>query len=380
VMLQVRFAGGTIAPLGGEMRSTLEEIVALQSEYDATKTAAMERRGLLIRNVLPAELETHAADLNAALGPYGEDAEAEGKDNQGQMSRIPWVRWFSKSRSPSATNGWYVVYLFHADGSGVSLCLSHGSTQIVGTGFVNRTEAEVAELMSWAATVLGTEFEADPDIRLGVVLGKFDLARGYENTTVVSKFYQSGRIPADQVLLGDLLRFMPPLAKLYRAQEQGIAPGAVSVEMLGLYHDLDKLASPLKELPKGQGRGLSGPLRKLVELHAMRLAEDWLKEGGFEYENVAARDSCDFRARLHGEDWVIEVKGTTGGLGSVLLTRNEVALHRASHPRNALLVVHGIVLSPEGTSASGGELAVFSPWMLDPDRLSPVCFEYRLPT
>src|SRR5262245_33203446 len=98
----------------------------------------MERRGILIRRTLPEDLESQGLALRAALGKYGVDAKAEGKDNQGQMSRIPWVRWFSNSRSPSATSGWYVVYLFHPDASGVSLCLSHGSTQIVGTGFVNR--------------------------------------------------------------------------------------------------------------------------------------------------------------------------------------------------------------------------------------------------
>ena len=161
------------------VRETLQEIVTLQKSYDASKTPEMDRRGSLIRRTLPAEIQSISPELRQALGVYGEDAQVEGKDNQGQMSRIPWVRWFSDSRSPSATSGWYVVYLFHPDGSGVSLCLSHGSTEIVGTGFVNRSDAEVAELMSWATGVLGSEFEADPDIRLGISLGRFDLARGY---------------------------------------------------------------------------------------------------------------------------------------------------------------------------------------------------------
>ncbi|WP_352591878.1 DUF3578 domain-containing protein [Mesorhizobium sp. M0028] len=359
------------------MRETLQEVVALQARYSASKTPDMDRRGILIRRTLPADLESHGSALRTALGEYGMDAKAEGKDNQGQMSRIPWVRWFSESRSPSATSGWYVVYLFHPDGSGVSLCLSHGSTQIVGTGFVNRSDAEVAELMGWAASVLGSEFAADPDIRLGIDLGTFDLARGYERTTVASKFYPNARLPADDVLFADAMRFMGPLAKLYEAQEAGIAPGSISAEMLGLYDDLEKLASPVKDRPKGQGR-MSAAMRKLVELHAMTIAERWLKAEGFEYKNVAATDSCDFRARRGAEDWVIEVKGTTGGLTSVLLTRNELALHRTSHPRNALLVVHGIRLLEGETSPKGGELVVFSPWLVEADRLSALTFEYRL--
>lgn len=359
------------------MRETIQEIVSLQANYSASKTPDMDRRGVLIRRALPAELASRSNVLRAALGKYGTDARSEGKDNQGQMSRIPWVRWFSESRSPSATGGWYVVYLFHPDGSGASLCLSHGSTQIVGTGFVNRSDAEVAELMRWAASVLGSEFAADSGIRLGVDLGAFDLARGYERTTVASKFYPKGRIPTEDILFADLVRFMGPLAKLYEAQESGIAPGSISAEMLGLYDELERTSSPLKERPKGQGR-MSAPMRKLVELHAMKFAERWLKDEGFTYKNVSATDSCDFRAQRGGEDWAIEVKGTTGGLISVLLTRNEVTLHRTCHPRNALLVVHGIQLLEGETSPRGGELTAFSPWQVEEDRLNALAFEYRL--
>lgn len=361
------------------MRETLQEILTLQESYTASRSDEMDRRGLLIRRALPREMETRGAALRGALGKFGEDAKAEGKDNQGQMSRIPWARWFSASRSPSATSGWYVVYLFHPDASGVSLCLSHGSTQIVGTGFVNRRDAEVAELMSWAASVLGPEFEADPGVRLGIELGSFDLARAYERTTVASKFYPSGRIPSDEALSADLLRFMQPLAKLYQAQESGVAPGSISDEMLGQLDEIEKVASPVKNRPMGQGR-LPAPLRKLVELHAMTLAERWLRDEGFAYDNVSATDSCDFRARKGGEEWVVEVKGTTGGPTSVLLTRNEVSLHRTNYPRTALLVVHGIAISETGTSAVGGELLVFCPWRVEDDRLSALAFEYRLPS
>lgn len=363
------------------MRETLQEIVELQASYSASTSPEMERRGLLIRRTLPADIESRGTVLRAALGKFGEDAEAEGKDNQGQMSRIPWARWFSRSRSPSATSGWYVVYLFHPEGSGVSLCLSHGSTQIVGTGFVNRSDAEVAELMNWAASVLGSEFESDPGIRRGIELGTFDLARGYERTTVASKFYAKDRIPSDDELFADLLRFVRPLAQLYDAQESGVAPGSISTEMLDLYDEVEKVASPVKNRSKGQGR-LTAPLRKLVELHAMTIAEQWLRDEGFEYENVSATDSCDYRARRLGKEWVIEVKGTTGGPASVLLTRNEVALHRVSHPHNALLVVHGIEMLDRDAipKVRGGELAVFTPWRVEDDRLSALVFEYRLPS
>jgi hypothetical protein len=360
------------------MRETLEQIVSLQAEYRAEATPAMQRRGLLVRRTLPDEIRALAPELQAVLGRYGNDAEAQGKDNMGQMARIPWVRWFSRSRSPSATQGWYVVYLFHPDASGVSLCLSHGSTHLDGSALVNRSDSEVAELMGWASGVVGSEFDGDRTVRRSISLGTFDLARAYERTTVFSKFYAAGRVPPDASLSADLSRFMGPLAKLYRAQELGITPGAPSADLVALREDVERITAPLKARPSGQGRGLSGPARKLVELHAMGLAREWLNEQRFEFDDVSAKESCDFRARRSGEEWVIEVKGTTGGPGSVLLTANEVALHRSRHPYNVLLIAHGIILSDDGTQVRGGELVAYSPWVLDEERLSPVCYEYRL--
>lgn len=361
------------------MRETLQKIVSLQEQYTALNTAAMQQRGNLVRKTLPDDLRGIASRLRDAMAPYGEDADAEGRDNTGQMSRIPWVRWYSKSRSPSATAGWYIVYLFHPDASGVSLCLSHGSTQIEGNAFVKRSEAEVAELMTWASGVVGEEFASDATVRKGITLGTFDLAIAYERTTVFSKLYATGQIPSDAALADDLARFLQPLAKLYQAKERGVQPGAASPDLLDLRDEIEKITSPLKPRAKGQGRGLSGPARKLIEYEAMRHARLWLKDQRFEFEDVSASDSCDFRARRAGQEWVIEVKGTTGGPGSVLLTHNEVNLHRASHPRNALLVVHGISLLEGGTSVAGGELVAFCPWKVDEERLSPICYEYRLP-
>jgi MrcB-like, N-terminal domain len=209
------------------MQSRLRRIVELQKSYDPTGTPAMKERGDLIRHELPDEIRSLGPELRRVLGAYGDDADAQGKDNMGQNSRIPWVRWYSRSRSPSATQGWYVVYLFHADASGVSICLSHGSTNLEGSALVQKSDAEVAEFMNWASAVVGKEFAGDATVRRGITLGNFDLARAYERTAVFSKFYPAGRgMPDDEVLRTDLMRFVGLLAKLYRAQELGHEPGA----------------------------------------------------------------------------------------------------------------------------------------------------------
>jgi hypothetical protein len=361
------------------MREQFETVITLQAEFSGENTPAMQRRGLLIRRDIPAEIITRSGELRAALGTFGDDATAQGRDGTGRKTYVPWVRWYSPARSPSAQRGWYIVYLFHPDASGVSLCISHGSTTLENGAYVEKSDAEVAELMDWANAVVGTEFVDDTSVRRGIALGSGQLAAAYERTTVFSKFYSTGQVPADDILFDDLLRFSRPLQKLYRAQDLGLTPGQAHLDTAHLAAEIERFTAPLRSKSgTGQGRGLSPGDRKLIEIHAMGFARRWLDENGFISNDVSAIDSCDFRAMRDNEEWVIEVKGTTGGLGAVLLTPNEIALHRRWHPRNALLVVHGIQLGPDPGKVGGGELVAVTPWKIDDERLKPVCFEYRL--
>ncbi len=338
----------------------------------------MTLRGQLVRDALRLELSEWRLEIANALGRYGDDLGIKGGDGSGRKSIVPWARLYSKRMSPAPTKGWYVVYLFHPDGRGVSLCLNHGSTTSDGRNFKSIGRAEAAELVSWGRSILTDDFSQDEAVRLGVVLGKQRLAAAYERTALFSKFYADGAVPTDAELVADLTLFSTALAKLYRAQELGIVPGSSSPEVVQILQLAEEMAAPFKQPQRGQGWGLDTAAKTAVELRAMRVAEEWLSKEGFVFNDVSSTDSCDFRAQRDGEDWVIEVKGTTGGPKSILVTRNEVALHRMAHPLNALIVVHGIKLRKDGVSASGGTLLVLSPWLLEDDRLSPTSYEYRL--
>lgn len=129
----------------------------------------------------------------------------------------------------------------------------------------------------------------------------------------------------------------------------------------------------------GQGFGLSPAQRRLVELRAMAVAADWLRANGFsEVQDLSATASCDYVASRAGQRQVIEVKGTTGDLGDIVLTANEVALHRDWHPHNPLIVVHGIALSADSTQATGGEIVIHDPWIIDEAALKPTVYSYAL--
>lgn len=360
------------------LTSTLQSIIALQREHASTGTPSMNRRGELVRDVLPREISEWRFEIANALGRYGDDLGIKGGDGSGRKSIVPWARLYSKSLSPAPTMGWYIIYLFHPDGSGVSLCLNHGSTKAGGRTFKSLDRADAAELAGWGRSVLADDFSQDDAVRIGISLGRQRLAAAYERTALFSKFYADGAVPTDAELVADLKLFATSLAKLYRAQELGIVPGSSSPEVVQILQLAEEMAAPFKPPQRGQGWGLDTAAKTAVEHRAMRVAEAWLSQEGFAFTDVSSTDSCDFRAHRDGQDWVIEVKGTTAGPKSILVTRNEVALHRASYPLNALIVVHGIKLGKDGLSASGGMLLVLSPWRLEDDRLSPTSYEYRL--
>ncbi|RYG87532.1 MAG: DUF3578 domain-containing protein [Alphaproteobacteria bacterium] len=357
--------------------STLDEIVTLQGLHSSLDTPAMKARGQLVRETLKAELSEWRIPIATAFGRYGDDLEVKGSDGTGLKALVPWARLYSRRMSPAPTKGWYLVYLFHPDAAGVSLCLSHGSTTPEDGNFKGISRADAAELVSWAQSVLKNEFGPEENVLNGIKLGKQRLAAAYERTTVFSKFYAANSIPDDEDLVADICQFANALAKLYRAQDAGVVPGSAGAEVVEVLQLAEDMAAPFQQPLRGQGWGLDGPERRAVELRAMKVAEDWLTREGFNFTDVSASDSCDFRARRDGSDWIIEVKGTTGGPKSILVTRNEVALHRASHPLNALLVVHGIKLGKNG-AATGGSLLAISPWLLDDNRLEATSYEYRL--
>ncbi|WP_226635889.1 MrcB family domain-containing protein [Brevundimonas poindexterae] len=360
------------------MQETLQEILDLQRHYSSADTLEMRLRGKLVRDRLCSEITRVASNIGNALGQYGTDLAVQGSDGAGRKAIVPWTRIFSKHMSPSATVGWYLVFLFHPDGDGVSLCLSHGSTIPKDGNFKSRSRAEAEHLMEWASAVVGADFASDMEVRRGVELGSQRLAAAYERTTLLSRFYPRFAIPKDDVLLDDIVAFAAMLARLYAAQDAGLTPGASSPAVTEVLQVSEGLAAPFKFAGRGQGWGLDHAGRIAVEHQAMKIAETWLAEQMFAYQDVSSTDSCDFRASRDGEQWVIEVKGTTGSAGSVLVTRNEVALHKACHPKNALLIVHSIELSADGRSATGGKLRAICPWKVDDDRLHPTAYEYRL--
>jgi hypothetical protein len=105
------------------MLDTLLKICGLQPAYSPLNTEAMQERGRLIRQTLPAELRAMSPELRAALGPFEDEFDIGASDGIGRKTEAPWVRIFATSMSPTPRAGFYVVLHFAADGSAVFVTL-----------------------------------------------------------------------------------------------------------------------------------------------------------------------------------------------------------------------------------------------------------------
>lgn len=356
------------------------EVLELQAAYSSSNTSEMGRRGDLIRNVIPVSWEQCRPALVQATGLKNEDLLIEGRDGTGLKSRVPWVRFASKAASPSATAGWYVVLLHRRDGAGAYLALAHGSTQFDGGAFIARSDEELARLMAWGRAALSERLAIDPTLVYEVRLGaKATLALAYEKSCLAAYYYPMASIPSDAAIQRDMLVLADLLGRLYRAERLGLAPHSPSPDVRDADEAINGIAKP--SAPSiGQGFTLTAPERRAVEIRAMGLASAYFQSKGFSIKDVSATESFDLLATQGSQVVSVEVKGTTGSVSAILLTSNEVELHKREYPENALVVVHGIELTHRGEAilASGGSIEIWMPWLVDDDRLKGIAFKYSL--
>ncbi len=366
------------------MLEIVERIIELQLEWSAENTPAMQERGQLVRDALPAALRAFVPQLAAALGIPEGDVGIVGRDGSGRKTAIPWVRIFSRHRSPDPRNGWYLVLLFHSEGNKLYLCLSHGSTDWTGGEFKQKPAAEIAPLMQWATRLLDPYATAHPGLISKINLGsRGKLGRPYEASTPIAKLYDVAALPAEPDFEADLVFFGTMLRAVYEQEDLGRTPTSAAGAFVSAQQDA-KAKIEGREASGGQGFGLTADERKAVEEHAMTVSKNYLMNKGYSCEITSAHAPYDIIASKDEgqEEFIVEVKGTTSAGTHIFLTANEVDAHRARAPDNALFLVHGIDLArqtdTESPVASGGVLVVSKPWDIDQCELRAITYQVKL--
>jgi hypothetical protein len=199
------------------------------------------------------------------------------------------------------------------------------------------------------------------------------LGGAYEAACAFGVSYVRGNVPDDLQIIDDVRRLVLLLERVYEIRSANAPAIEFEPEVAVAVQLADQAAKPQRA--GGQGFGLSATQRKAVELRAVAVATEKLIELGWEtIVDVGATQSYDLDCTRGDEKLFVEVKGSTGAGGSVILTKNEVDFHRTSFPHNALAVVSGISLDKDQAIASGGNLHWLSPWELHERDLTPLSY------
>jgi hypothetical protein len=235
--------------------------------------------------------------------------------------------------------------------------------------------------MSWATNHLGSRLEGIQGLTETIQMRarRSPLGPAYEKTCLRGFCYDARAMPDDNVILANLESLLGFLDVLYQAEDTDPSvPGKVSDEVSEALEVVTRTAG--RKSGGRQGRGLTGPERKVVEHHAMEVARQYLLANGYPNVEDMSVGSYDFRASNETSSIKVEVKGTTSAGEKIILTRNEVKLHLEEYPNNALIVLHGIHLERgDPPVATGGKLKLFIPWELDRSTLEPLGYEYPVP-
>ena len=152
------------------------------------------------------------AKLRVEIGR--DDLEVKVGGQQGSYSPVPWIRIFNRKASPSAQEGYYLVYLFAADGSAVFASLNQGTSELRESGYKPSRDTEGILARSLRARELLQATNADIAER-GVV--KIDLRaesqkvggisrqriHNYERANIFALRYQSDALPDDEQITSD---------------------------------------------------------------------------------------------------------------------------------------------------------------------------------
>ena len=359
------------------MQQVLAQICALQPRYSSSNTSDMQERGQLVRTELAASLRSLIKDLQSAFDPVFDDIEVEASDGIGRKTEAPWARVFSRAMSPNPRTGFYLVVHFAADGSAVFITVGCGSTIWRGGDLRAVSDEELARRTAWARRVVQQRWGSiEPFVSTMRLGAKAKLPETFEKATALAF-----RVPATELLATDIQSALhlaaERLGAIYLAQlgQRDVAPGEQDTAAI------EEISRPLKRRSGRQGIGLTGPERKAVEQRAMRLALTYLSQLGYDCQDTSATESFDLLATSGEQTLKIEVKGTTSEVcESVLMTRNEVDLHRLEKGKTGLVIVYGIRLKRDPVPyASEGAVEALLAWDIDAWEAEAVAFQLRRP-
>jgi len=328
---------------------------------------------------MPNWLKQYASAIASSIGIPVEDLVIEGRDGTGLKTKTPWVRIASRTRSPRATDGFYVVYLFDTRGDAVFLSLNQGTTDFNGGDFVRKPRSSIERSTRWARAKIAPWESQQETSNLRLHDAQGGLGTGYELGDVASLRYERDAVPEPARLLDDVLLLCDALHVIY--ERSTVEPVGGDAPEVAYALSVGTEAAGKRRRRGGAGFRLDSREIRTIEQHAVAVAEAHYEAAGWDVKYVGATKSYDLDVRRGSERLHVEVKGTTSDGRSVVLTEGEVKHHANGRVASVLVVVRAIRLirTPDGPRAEGGELYELAPWTIDRTHLTPISYTYTVP-
>jgi hypothetical protein len=209
----------------------LQRVLELQSFYSLGVNPEMQERALIVRDLGVVQIRELLADIDTS-----KKLKVNGSGGIGGNAVVPWIRISDPAKSTSAQNGWYLVFLFAADGSTVALTLNQGVTNKKATEIVESVAASRAMLKSHSYPEVQTSSEPKESFDLRAPGNK--LAKLYQAGNIEAFVYEKGSIPADDIVLNDIRYLLDRLAVMPYMSEVSETP-KFNLEQLGSEDELD---------------------------------------------------------------------------------------------------------------------------------------------
>jgi 5-methylcytosine-specific restriction protein A len=159
------------------------------------------------RKTIPKSIESflHLPDMYSIKASAG----------NGAWAKVPWIAIFNKLVTETVTSGFYCVYLFCVDGSGVYLSLNQGIADKRDEYGLGVSRDMVRNQARFFRDTLGEgaikDFSVPLDLKLDFISKETTTRRlgmAYEAGNIASKFYPRNEIPDDEVLTDDLNKLL----------------------------------------------------------------------------------------------------------------------------------------------------------------------------
>jgi hypothetical protein len=193
--------------------------VILQEQVNYRPRPWMEVRGNAVQEL--------AANLRTWLmsEQLDEEFSVKGSSGLGNNSRVPWVRIFNPDQSPDPTRGWYVVFLFSADGKSAYVSLNLGVTIL--------TSKEIDEQALFIKNFLTQELAQRSDYLSEISLADPRLGAQYEKGNIAAFEIVKGKGVSDSDIADQVKWLLSLLSKLpvFKDSEKLNMPQPIGDEM-----------------------------------------------------------------------------------------------------------------------------------------------------